>query len=55
MQSSSFWFLLLGVLIPGAIFALFLYFRVNIFLVIILLTYILTVVFTFMPKRTGSD
>ena len=55
MRSPSFWFLLLGVIIPGAVFGLFLYFRVNIFLVILLLTYVLTVLFTFMPRRTGSS
>lgn len=55
MRSSSFWFLLLGVVLPGAIFALFVYFNVNIFLIILLLTYILTVLFTFMPRRTGSS
>ncbi len=55
MRSPSFWFLLLGVIVPGAVFGLFLYFKVNIFLVILLLTYVLTVLFTFMPRRTGSS
>ncbi len=55
MKSPSFWFLLLGVIIPGAVFGLFLYYKVNILLVIILITYVLTVLITFMPRRTGSD
>ncbi len=55
MQSGSFWFLLLGVLLPGVIFGLLIFYRANIFFVILLLTYILTVIMTFMPKRTGSS
>ena len=46
---------MLGVVIPGALFFLFLYFNVNIFLIILLLTYVLTVIITFIPKRAGSN
>lgn len=55
MRNNSLWFLLLGIIVPGALFGLFLYFDVNIFLIILLLTYILTVVITFMPKRTDTN
>lgn len=55
MRNTSLWFLLLGIIVPGALFALFLYFNVNVFLIILLLTYILTVVITFMPKSTDSN
>lgn len=55
MRSSSFWFILLGLVVPAALFVFFVYFNMNVFLIILLLTYLLTVIITFMPKRAGSD
>lgn len=55
MRSSSFWFLLYGILIPGILFILGVYFNVNVLLIIAVLTYMLTAILIFMPKRTGAS
>lgn len=55
MRNASLWFILLGLVIPAVLFFLFLHFNVNVFLIILLLTYVLTVIITFIPKRAGSD
>ncbi|MBX8637093.1 MAG: hypothetical protein KIY11_01850 [Thermoplasmata archaeon] len=45
-------FLLLGVLIPGALFTVFVIYNVNIFFIILLMTYALTFILVFYRKDT---
>ncbi len=47
-------FLLLGVLIPGVLFTIFVIYKVNILFIILLMTYALTVILTFYRKDTES-
>jgi hypothetical protein len=47
-------FLLLGVLLPGALLTLFIIYNVNILFIILLMAYALTFIFTFYRKDTQS-
>ncbi len=47
-------FLFLGVLLPAALFSVFVIYRVNILFIILLMTYALTVILTFYRKDTQS-
>jgi len=54
MNTVSLLFLIFGIVLPGAIFGLLLYFTENIFFIILILTYILTFLILFLPRRSET-
>ncbi|MBX8631395.1 MAG: hypothetical protein KIY12_00580 [Thermoplasmata archaeon] len=54
-KSENVLYLLLGVILPALLLVIFVYYRVNIFFIIVLLTYALTVVLTFYGTETKTQ